>query len=610
MPTSTPRAEAYVYTRFRETDTHNAGSVVRYGATYFGSTATYTGYMMTPSVVNGELTLLNDNNIAVPLNSVVKIDFTPIPATATDFPGIPGVMISCINLAGDIAYSDAACTQPVVADENHFYKTIYVKCNTTTTSSSNIGMFIVSSFNKIKSRSLLIYVANANGTYNLTLAKSTNGTGSGETEVLYVTAGNSSKELIHYLPSVASIANLTLSEPVFYSLNGVDNTGTLPSITIDHENEVVNIDATNSEPGLWARYRYLDNGRQVGGIELFVIGSKPNGISISPAEIYVDPLEGSCQLNAVLMPANATGTITWTSSDTDIATVDANGKVTLADDMDILGEKVIITATCGDYSAQAKLNIGGEKFPLWINGERVNSFNREDILGDGKVFFDGKMLTISNGAAFNSSGNYTIKSELEDLNINLDGASTITTSEFQTAISSPWDINFMGNGQLNINGNRVQALMVQNITMSDNVILDVNVPNYLPINAVSLSINSENATLHSVGSQSAGAAHFSDSFRGVVVDPVGAIWNPDNGLFFLNGSLVYDLTVTGEAGSSFVLGDVNGDGNVNAGDVSAIYGVILGTETDPAVIERANINGDTVVNAGDISSLYEIILAK
>lgn len=44
--------------------------------------------------------------------------------------------------------------------------------------------------------------------------------------------------------------------------------------------------------------------------------------------------------------------------------------------------------------------------------------------------------------------------------------------------------------------------------------------------------------------------------------------------------------------------------------MSAIYGVILGTETDPAVIERANINGDTVVNAGDISSLYEIILAK
>ena len=57
-------------------------------------------------------------------------------------------------------------------------------------------------------------------------------------------------------------------------------------------------------------------------------------------------------------------------------------------------------------------------------------------------------------------------------------------------------------------------------------------------------------------------------------------------------------------------GDVNGDGNVNTGDVSTLYGVILGTETDEDVIARAKINDDDEVNAGDISMLYGIILGQ
>lgn len=56
-------------------------------------------------------------------------------------------------------------------------------------------------------------------------------------------------------------------------------------------------------------------------------------------------------------------------------------------------------------------------------------------------------------------------------------------------------------------------------------------------------------------------------------------------------------------------GDVNLDGQVNAGDISAIYGVILGSETDGDVIARADVNSDDNVNAGDISAEYDFILA-
>ena len=55
-------------------------------------------------------------------------------------------------------------------------------------------------------------------------------------------------------------------------------------------------------------------------------------------------------------------------------------------------------------------------------------------------------------------------------------------------------------------------------------------------------------------------------------------------------------------------GDVNGDGSVNAGDVSAIYNMMLGvTEPDPA---RADLNDDSNINAADVSALYSIMLAE
>lgn len=59
---------------------------------------------------------------------------------------------------------------------------------------------------------------------------------------------------------------------------------------------------------------------------------------------------------------------------------------------------------------------------------------------------------------------------------------------------------------------------------------------------------------------------------------------------------------------AFDKGDVNEDGNINAGDVSALYSVILGT--DLTFARNADLNDDGNVNAGDVSTLYELILAK
>lgn len=72
-----------------------------------------------------------------------------------------------------------------------------------------------------------------------------------------------------------------------------------------------------------------------------------------------------------------------------------------------------------------------------------------------------------------------------------------------------------------------------------------------------------------------------------------------------NGMAVYKIgrgvTATG---SDFAVGDVNRDGTVNTGDVSAIYNVILNGLVNP----DADVNGDGSVNTGDVSAVYAIIL--
>ena len=50
--------------------------------------------------------------------------------------------------------------------------------------------------------------------------------------------------------------------------------------------------------------------------------------------------------------------------------------------------------------------------------------------------------------------------------------------------------------------------------------------------------------------------------------------------------------------------DLNHDGNVNVGDVAALYKALLAGSTDP----EYDLNGDGAVNAGDVSALYKIIL--
>ena len=66
--------------------------------------------------------------------------------------------------------------------------------------------------------------------------------------------------------------------------------------------------------------------------------------------------------------------------------------------------------------------------------------------------------------------------------------------------------------------------------------------------------------------------------------------------------------IVGGGQSGTIVGDVNGDGNITAGDVTELYNCLL--NNDQTYITTCDVNGDGEVTAADITALYDILLGN
>ena len=62
--------------------------------------------------------------------------------------------------------------------------------------------------------------------------------------------------------------------------------------------------------------------------------------------------------------------------------------------------------------------------------------------------------------------------------------------------------------------------------------------------------------------------------------------------------------------SEVIIGDLNGDQEINIADINALIDIILGGAADDAVLDRADVNDDEEVNIADINTLIDIILTR
>lgn len=93
------------------------------------------------------------------------------------------------------------------------------------------------------------------------------------------------------------------------------------------------------------------------------------GLTIKPATLILSPGEG-LRLTVATEPANAVVTITWTSSNPEVATVAENGYVTAVD----FGEATI-TAKSGDYSATCAVSVKSAYERLGFTGACILNYD-------------------------------------------------------------------------------------------------------------------------------------------------------------------------------------------------------------------------------------------
>lgn len=139
---------------------------------------------------------------------------------------------------------------------------------------------------------------------------------------------------------------------------------------------------------------------------------QPTGISLNKTTASVQ-VGKTTQLNASLEPYGATGTVTWSSNNTSIATVNNSGLVTGK----TVGEAVI-TATCGTYSASCTVTVaeavniyGTLENPLTVSEARQLIDDNNGALTAEKMYVKGKVSSGSFNSQYNNFNDLWLESE-------------------------------------------------------------------------------------------------------------------------------------------------------------------------------------------------------
>ena len=70
----------------------------------------------------------------------------------------------------------------------------------------------------------------------------------------------------------------------------------------------------------------------------------------------------------------------------------------------------------------------------------------------------------------------------------------------------------------------------------------------------------------------------------------------------------YQVYIKGEPMEDFLRGDVNGDGEVNISDITALVDILLGGSMDKYPFERIDVNGDGEINITDVTILVDLLI--
>lgn len=204
----------------------------------------------------------------------------------------------------------------------------------------------------------------------------------------------------------------------------------------------------------------------------------------------------------------------------------------------------------------------------------------------------------------------TLIEDFEQIQIGLPANATNVQGNFAT-----W--NFPKADVVDYNGQHAASLqMPGGIAMNS----DIDVPVIkISLNAINTSSTAsklqlyysidEGTTWNSLGTETAGANSDEIITWRINLDqrPMRFKLNRTSGAKNVN-LIIDDVTIYYLDSSENVAGDVNGDGFVNAADITALYDYLLNNDTTNLV--NGDVNGDGHVTAGDITTVYDILLGN
>ena len=409
---------------------------------------------------------------------------------------------------------------------------------------------------------------------------------------------------------MADISNVTV-EYVRYT--GSLSNPIPPTVTVNTQAKTFTVstyDATADDNGYYTFY-FMDGDRNLAYTNIYVDKRPVEGVIITPEEVTLDPVVGQLQLQAAIYPEYAEGDVVWTSSKPNYLSVDENGLVTLTNLSNTLGETYYITAQVEDFIDTCVVHVGGEKYDLTVGGTRVTSLNKFDILGHGEASYDNGTLYLNGGTVGTATSTRpAIASDMKTLIIKTLQQTRVQSNCNTATIYSTGRVVFDGTGTLLVsNRNAYMGLAARDIVVRDGANVDVTCRNIGTVAGNGVSVIGTGVLTSNGTEISLRAKNY---LSGYITEPAGAFWQSTRGDVVLNGITVggQDVVVTGiPIEPSFIRGDVDNNGEVKIGDVTALISYLFSGDESAINLQAADCDQNGEIKIGDVTALINYLLS-
>ena len=266
----------------------------------------------------------------------------------------------------------------------------------------------------------------------------------------------------------------------------------------------------------------------------------------------------------------------------------------------------------GNLVAGTTVEVGSKTYDLTVGGVQVTSANCGDILGDGTVTYDpvGNKLILNNVNYNESFNDYFIKNEIDGLQIVVNGENYIGPNVLRgISVGNNAKTTITGGGSLTIDVGQTGVYTCSLLTITGGVQLSSKgTYAYSAYNYAGITISNAMTRVKGYGTKSClynvNGLTLNDGLQ--IVEPEGAHmegWT----MMDADGNILKNTWLV-IAKSAAIPGDVNGDGSVTAGDVTALYNYLL--NNDDSAIVNGDQNGDGNITAADVTIVYNIMLGS